>query len=271
MVIKTQDNTAFSSYLNNLQKFDQLTHEQVVELFQALEMGGINATRAKNRLAECNLRLVVSVAMTYKKSGMQLDDLIQEGNIGLLKAIDRFDWRKGFRFSTYAMWWIRQAIGQFVLKHKKIIRLPAHAATIQRRMLSAREEFVKEFGVEPSEQELTNIVGASETVSKATIYSTKGIVSLQENVKSRDDGNDQNTYENKIQTLEMRDDPFLVTCLKESKDIAKRILKELAPKESTILRLRFGLIEDDDSVENYQITEDELLSIQQGNGLSDAQ
>jgi RNA polymerase primary sigma factor len=257
-----------STYLSELQAYPQLKHEVAVELFQTMEKGGIEGERAKKKLIESNLRLVVSIAKGYRGSKILMEELIQEGNIGLMKAVDRFRWEKGFRFSTYATWWIRQAIGQFVLKNKRIIRLPSHAAGVQRKLITAREEYVKEFGSEPSQQELMDLVGASETVVKATIHSSHGIVSLQDVVGSSNGGT-PNTWENKIPSLDPKDDPFATVSAEELKVKTLEVLKELTPKESAILRLRFGLVEGIAEQETtYQITEDELGELAQGKGLT---
>src|SRR5258708_3348089 len=112
--LRSQTKTAFSSaisaYFASLQTIPQLKHVEVVKLFQDVELGGDVASSARKRLIECNLRLVVSIAKQYKGHNLPIEVLIQEGNIGLMKSIERFDWKRGFKFSTYATWWIKQAI-----------------------------------------------------------------------------------------------------------------------------------------------------------------
>jgi RNA polymerase sigma factor (sigma-70 family) len=263
--------TVVATYLADLQGHPQLQHEQMMEAFQVLERGGPEAARTKNALIQANLRLVVSIAKKYRKHSIPFEDLIQEGNIGLMKAVDKFEYRRGYKFSTYATWWIRQAIGQHVLKHRRIIRLPAHAATVQRRLISAHEDYVNEFGVEPTQQELTDLVGASETVVKATIHSSRGIVSLQDPCKQGggSSGGDYapKTWESRIPSLDPKDDPFACVSNDELKLKALSILKKLSPKESAIVRLRFGLVDETDDAD-YSITEDEHNDIVQGKGLT---
>jgi RNA polymerase primary sigma factor len=244
-------------YLKNLHVYPQLKHPEVVELFQSVESGGISADRARNKLIECNLRLVVSIAKQYKSHNLPIEDLIQEGNIGLMKAVEKFKWDKGFKFSTYATWWIKQAIGQHVLKRKRIIRLPAHAASVQRKMIQASEDFREIMGCEPSQEELSEIIGASETVVKATLYGGKSIISLQQPLSSDEESD---CLEDHIEDPDVDSNPFERVSQKELFEITKKVISSLSSKEAAIIRLRFGLAEDDDN-ENYPITESELETV----------
>lgn len=266
-----------SSYLTALQQFPQLKHPEVVELFKTYNAGCTfddedeviartpEAIKVRKKLTECNLRLVVSIAKQYKAHNIPIEDLIQEGNIGLMKAIDRFKWEKGFRFSTYATWWIKQAIGQHVLKRKRIIRLPAHAATVQRKMMQAAEEYRESTNSEPTNEELMSIVGASETVAKATMYSGRGTISLQQPLSSNGEGD---TIEDKVEDERPGCDPFDNVAEKELLEIARAVLSTLSHKEAAILRLRFGLVEDNASSSEYPITEEECRNVMQGKSLT---
>lgn len=261
------EHSTMSSYLDALKNHPQLKHPEMVELFKEYEKGGEGAKAARKKLIESNLRLVISIAKQYKNYNVPIEDLIQEGNIGLMKSIERFDWRRGFRFSTYSTWWIKQAIGQYVLKKKRTIRLPAHAATIQRKMLQAAERFREENeGCEPTMEELTGLVGASQTVVKATIHSGRGTVSLNQSF-SGEAGQEGNTLENKIQDEGPGADPFNNVAEKELIEIVRGVLNELSPKEAAILRLRFGLIEDNTDSNSYPITEAEARDVMHGKGM----
>lgn len=250
---------AIDSYLGTLCRQPILGHPELVEAFKQFEAGD---NKARNLLIESNLRLVVSIAKQYKGHNIPLEDLIQEGNIGLMKSIERFDWRRGFRFSTYATWWIRQAIGQHVLKRKRMIRLPAHAVSVQKQMSAAVEEYKKEFGSEPSQEELTELIGASDVVVKATFHSGKDAVSLNNPVSSDEDAG---TLEDHIESDSL--DPFDNFVTKELLDVARKVLSELSQKEIAVIRLRFGLVEDPTDSNKFPITEDELEGVKEGIGL----
>lgn len=260
MDIKKQD--SIHAYLNDIKTLGQLKHPEVVSLFQTYEAGGKEAEKARKKLIESNLRLVISFAKKQKGHNLPLEDLIQEGNMGLIKAIERFDYKKGFRFSTYASWWIKQAISQHVLKQKRMIRLPAHAASIQKKLMQAVEEFKAQTGEEPTEEDLLELVDASETVVKATMSSAKNIVSINQTLSSDPDSG---TLEDKIEDESSSKDPFYNVASKELYDIVKTVLSSLTEKETAILRLRFGLFDEDSSDEDvYTLLESEVSQLKSG-------
>ena len=255
-MLEKQKDATISKYLSSLQSYPQLTHEQLVELFQLYEKGGQDSIQARKKLTESNLRLVVYVAKKQRGHNIPLEDLIQEGNLGLLKAIERFDWKKGFRFSTYATWWIKQAISQYILKRKKIIRLPAHAVSAQKKMIEAVESYKGMMGCDPSSEELSSIIEVSEAVIKATIQSGRSIVSIHQ----CEDPETGSTLEDRLEDENIDNNPFESLAKKEMLVVVKRVMQELSPKEAAILRLRFGLVEDVDSSQ-YTIDDNEISSI----------
>lgn len=263
MLNNTTKQNTISNYLGSLQSFPQLEHDELVQLFQAYERGGKEATQARKKLTESNLRLVVYIAKKQKGHNIPLEDLIQEGNLGLLKAIDKFDWKKGFRFSTYATWWIKQAISQYVLKRKKIIRLPAHAASAQKKLIEASDAFKELKGYGPTSEELSEMIDVSETVVKATMTSGKNIVSLQQQIG--EDGT--STLEDKIEDTNYANDPFESLAKKEMMVIVKKVMSGLSTKEAAILRLRFGLY-DDIETQEFQVTDEQASLIAAGQGLT---
>jgi RNA polymerase primary sigma factor len=250
-------------YLASLKLHPQLSHEQMVELFKDLEKGGRPAETARKRLIETNLRLVVYIAKQYRGHDMSLEDIIQEGNLGLIKAIEKFDWKKGFRFSTYATWWVKQAISQHILKRKRIIRMSAHAVNTQKKLISAAEEYRSVMGCEPSVEELKEMTGTSDVIFNAMSISGRAIVSLDQPMSSDPDSD---TLEDRIESL--AEDPFEVVATKDMLEIAREVMNKLSPKEAAILRLRFGLVDDIMKDSTYDVTPEQEFSIARGVGLT---
>ncbi|NBT35358.1 MAG: sigma-70 family RNA polymerase sigma factor [Betaproteobacteria bacterium] len=255
-----QGKDALASYMGALGTRPNLPHAEVVELFKRLEEGD---AKARSKLVESNLRLVVSIAKAYKGHNIPLEDLIQEGNLGLMKSVERFDWKRGFRFSTYATWWIRQAIGQHILKRKRMIRLPAHAVGAQKRMIDAAEEYRREFGTEPSPEELAELTGTSHVVAKATAHSGRDVISLQTPVG--DPSGEGDELGDRIP--DEATSPFDSIASQELMVVARQVLSTLSQKEVVVLRLRFGLVEDPADSDNFPITQEELEAVSRGEGL----
>lgn len=259
------ESDSIGSYLNDLKMFPQLKHPDVVSLFQTFESGGKAAEAARKKLIESNLRLVISIAKKQKGYNLPLEDLIQEGNLGLLKAIERFDYKKGFRFSTYATWWIKQAISQHVLKRKRLIRLPAHAAGAQRKLMQAAKEFKEMTGVEPTQDELMDLVDASETVMRATMH-CGGVVSIDSGGRGgSDDPSDVKQLQDTLPDKDPGHDPFNSVSSKELMGIVREVLSSLSEKESAILKLRFGLFDEEEaSMPEYKLSQEEEKNIKSG-------
>lgn len=252
-------NDIIHDYLKDLKAFSLLKHPEVVTLFKDYVEGEPElAKKAKKKLVESNLRLVISIAKRHKGHNIPLEDLIQEGNLGLLKAIDRFDYKRGFKFSTYATWWIKQAISQHVLKRKRMIRLPAHAASVQKKIVQAADEYRAMMGCDPSNDELLDLIDASETVVKATIASGRNTVSLNQTLTSDPESG---TLDEKIEDEDENSNPFHVTSSKELLGIVQGVLQTLTEKESAILRLRFGLFDENMDTSEYKIEEEDIASL----------
>ena len=146
-------------YLKEIGKVPLLTAEEEIELAKRMEQGDENA---KRKLAEANLRLVVSIAKRYVGRGMLFLDLIQEGNLGLIKAVEKFDYRKGYKFSTYATWWIRQAITRAIADQARTIRIPVHMVETINKLIRVSRQLLQEYGREPQPEEIAREIGISE-------------------------------------------------------------------------------------------------------------
>ena len=267
------------TYLKQIGKRKLLTKEQEIELAQAIEAGktrewienvnGLAVTkkhkptqtevqkagRARNRMIESNLRLVVSIAKNYQERGCDLEDLIAAGNIGLMKAVERFDWRRGFRFSTYGSWWIRQAVGREIASQGKQIRVPGRTAALARDIKTAREEFIELHGQEPTKGELADLLGITESTVIATMGGAPTVVSLEDTV-GKQDGNDKQMKD--VIPDEEADSPFDVIDKKELVDLVSKVMKTLSPREEKILRMRFGITEDPTNHSDFPITRGEI-------------
>lgn len=182
-----------------------------------------------------NLRLVHSIARKYLFSEELLDDLLQEGNIGLLKAVDRYDWRRGFKFSTYAVWWIRQQVGRYVADKSKIIRLPVHAYDTAQRISGAIRAFEFQHGQEPSIEEIASLVGLPTkkilTLHRAMMEPVPLHEAAELDHRIASDSKDEYTA---LDPMDIVQDRQLV-------GIIDRLLKKISPKDACILRMRFGI------------------------------
>jgi RNA polymerase primary sigma factor len=236
------------NYSNVLAKSKLLTREQEVQLAKQIEKGNMHA---RDQMVNANLRLAFSIARKYHRPGHSLDDLIQESNIGLMKAVDKFDWRRGFKFSTYATWWIRQSVGRYVNNTKSMIRVPAHAIGIVNKVEAVMREFEDEFGVEPTNEEIATVMGESLEMVKSARDTLKFRYMSSIDTPIGEEGG--RTLADVIP--DMSDSLDTLLDKDKLKIIIQKGLAKLSKREEMILRLRFGLHEDIQEAAEFQLQE----------------
>jgi RNA polymerase primary sigma factor len=220
-------------YLKEIGKIPLLSSEEEVDLAKRMEAGEEDA---KRRLAEANLRLVVSIAKKYVGRGMLFLDLIQEGNLGLIKAVEKFDYRKGYKFSTYATWWIRQAITRAIADQARTIRIPVHMVETINKLIRVSRQLVQELGREPSPEEIAHVMNITEERVREILKIAQEPVSLETPIGEEDDSHLGDFIED--QDVQAPAEAAAFELLKEQLD---DVLETLTPREKRVLKLRFGL------------------------------
>lgn len=220
-------------YLKEIGRVDLLTAEQEVTLAERIEQGD---EEARKRLAEANLRLVVSIAKRYVGRGMLFLDLIQEGNMGLIKAVEKFDYRKGFKFSTYATWWIRQAITRAIADQARTIRIPVHMVETINKLIRVQRQLLQDLGREPSPEEIGEEMDLTPEKVREILKIAQEPVSLETPIGEEDDSHLGDFIED--HEAQSPSDHAAYELLKEQ---LEDVLDTLTDREENVLRLRFGL------------------------------
>jgi RNA polymerase sigma factor (sigma-70 family) len=271
-------------YLTEIGQYPLLTAAEEIDLAQKIEDGRLaqeqldagdvvpalrpalrrtvrEAGKAKQRFIQSNLRLVVSIAKRYQSTGLPLLDLIQEGNLGLIRAVEKFDHRKGFKFSTYATWWIRQAIGRGVADKGRTIRLPSHVVDTLTTLSKASGTLLKELGREPTAAELSELTGMSIDRVETALSATADVISLSAGV-----GEDATEFGDLLPD-ENAAVPFDVAAASLEKVALRKLLHTLSDREREVLELRFGLVGDrpltlDEVGRHFQLTRERIRQIE---------
>ena len=220
-------------YLKEIGRVPLLTAEEEVELARRMEAGDASA---RHRLEEANLRLVVSIAKRYVGRGMLFLDLIQEGNLGLLKAVEKFDYSKGYKFSTYATWWIRQAITRALADQARTIRIPVHMVETINKLVRVSRSLLQELGRDATAEEIAKEMGLSVVRVREIMKIAQEPVSLETPVGEEEDSHLGDFIEDEAAL-----DPADAASMMLLKEQIAEVLKTLAPREAEVLRLRFGL------------------------------
>ena len=246
-------------YLKEIGKVPLLTAQEEVEIAQRMAEGD---EEAKHQLAEANLRLVVSIAKRYVGRGMLFLDLIQEGNLGLIKAVEKFDYRKGYKFSTYATWWIRQAITRAIADQARTIRIPVHMVETINKLIRVNRQLVQEYGREPRPDEIAKEMGISEEKVREIIKIAQEPVSLETPIGEEDDSHLGDFIPDDDAPAPA--EAVASTLLKEQ---LMDVLNSLTPREAKVLRLRYGLDDGkartlEEVVKEFNVTRERIRQIE---------
>ena len=222
--------------LINIEKIYNLSINDIKELNKSISLSESKAKYAKKEMVEANLRLVISIAKKYTNRGLQFLDLIQEGNIGLMKAVDKFEYRRGYKFSTYATWWIRQAITRAIADQARTIRIPVHMIETINKLTRISRKLLQETGIEPTPEELAKEMGMPEDKIRKVMKIAKEPISMETPIGDDDESHLGDFIEDK--SISCPEDLTVYQSLREE---IVSLLDSLTPREAKVLRMRFGI------------------------------
>jgi RNA polymerase primary sigma factor len=229
--------TAAQNKLRELEKTIGMTIGEIKEINRQMSAGEAKARRAKKEMVEANLRLVISIAKKYTNRGLQFLDLIQEGNIGLMKAVDKFEYRRGYKFSTYATWWIRQAITRSIADQARTIRIPVHMIETINKLNRISRQILQATGKEPSPEDLSKKMGLPEDKIRKILKIAKEPISMETPIGDEDGDSHLGDFIEDATALS----PIDAATIEGLRETAQRVLASLTPREAKVLRMRFGI------------------------------